>query len=247
MIKAAIVIPCYNEYKRLSIIEYENFISTTDDFLFIFVNDGSTDNTYEKLRLMQEKFPSRVTILNLTHNVGKGEAVRCGILSAIPLNTMMIGYIDADLSTPLKEISLFLKYFENSNYEMVFGSRILRIGANVHRFFLRHYLGRMMATVVSIYLKIPIYDSQCGAKFFSKRFSQLLFNKPFVSRWMFDIEIFKRISLNNIKIENCCYELPLSTWIEKGESKIRAIDVLKLPIELLRIAKYYSKEKHRKY
>lgn len=236
---AVIVIPCYNESRRLPIAEYESFLDQNKDQI-VFVNDGSTDGTIQILEGIQHKYPLQVSILNLKKNVGKAEAVRIGILTACrDIESGIVGYMDADLATPFEEVSNIKQAFSITSYRMVFGSRILRIGANIHRFHTRHYLGRVMATLVSIYLNIPIYDSQCGAKFFEPSIAKELFKTPFVSRWLFDVEIFKRIILSGNVIDECCYELPLHTWIEKGGSKISLWDFIKLPVEFMRIFKYY--------
>jgi hypothetical protein len=155
----------------------------------------------------------------------------------------IIGFMDADLSTPFEEVTYFLDAFSDNKVQFVFGSRISRIGARIDRFAHRHYFGRTMATLISTYLRIPIYDSQCGAKFFHASFARQLFMDPFVSRWLFDVEIFKRIRLLDINVEDCALELPLHTWTEKGGSKIRFKDYLKLPFDFLRIVYHYMNKK----
>jgi len=240
MQKVFIIIPCYNEERRLPIHAFRQFLATRKAEL-IFVNDGSTDQTLQILDLLKMEFSQQVHILNLPKNVGKGEAVRQGIFALEKLNTRdIIGFMDADLSTPLAEVDNFLIEFNDTRLQFVFGSRISRIGARIERFNHRHYFGRLIATLVSLYLHLPIYDSQCGAKFFHAGLATKLFFNPFVSRWLFDVEIFKRIELLNIKVSECSLELPLHTWIEKGGSKIRLRDYLNLPFEFYRIAHYYS-------
>ena len=179
-------------------------------------------------------------------NVGKAEAVRTGVLKARYVeDSDIIGFMDADLATPFEEITHFIDAFAENKFSFVFGSRISRIGARIQRLNYRHYFGRAVATFVSMYLRIPIYDSQCGAKFFHADFANQLFMEPFVSRWLFDVEIFKRIALMGINVENCALELPLHTWIEKGGSKIRFQDYLKLPFEFYRIFRHYNKKKNK--
>jgi dolichyl-phosphate beta-glucosyltransferase len=165
------------------------------------------------------------------------------LLGAARNDTDIVGYLDADLSTPLEEMNDFDAIFKKRNVDMVFGSRISRIGSHIQRFNYRHYFGRTIATLISLYLKIPIYDSQCGAKFFHKELAKEIFNEPFISRWLFDVELFRRIQLSGRDIEHCCWELPLDTWIEKGDSKIKVKDLLKLPVEFMRIVRHYGKKK----
>jgi glycosyltransferase involved in cell wall biosynthesis len=239
MPQVTIIIPCYNEETRLPLHDYRQFLSEYQGQL-VFVNDGSTDRTLDVLKELQKDFSLHVNILHLKKNMGKAEAVRRGILEASSdENIDIVGFMDADLSTPFEETGYFLDAFRDARFKMVFGSRISRIGANIQRFHTRHYFGRILATLVSIYLMIPIYDSQCGAKFFHAGFAKKLFAEPFVSRWLFDVEIFRRIALYGLNVEECCYELPLHTWIEKGDSKLVMRDYIQLPLEFYRIINHY--------
>lgn len=234
-----IIIPCYNEANRLPVDDYNSYLSKHMGKL-VFVNDGSKDQTIDVLKKIQKNHPLSVSILDLQNNVGKAEAIRRGILEMTSnLPDDILGYMDADLSTPFKEVGYFVEALENSDFNLIFGSRIARIGANIHRFHSRHYFGRVVATMISIYLGIPIYDSQCGAKFFRAPFAHQIFSEPFVSRWLFDVEIFKRIIQGGMKVDDLCYEMPLHTWIEKGDSKLTIRDVLNLPLEFFKIANYY--------
>jgi len=243
MPKITVIIPCYNEGARLPSQDYRRFLYTHSTDI-LFVNDGSTDQTANLLEELRREFSIQVTILSLPKNVGKAEAVRRGILSIENYEKKdIIGFMDADLSTPLEEINYFLEEFKNPNIRFVFGSRISRIGAKIIRFHHRHYFGRLVATLVSLYLRIPIYDSQCGAKFFHMGFARKLFMSPFISRWLFDVEIFRRIALLDIKVSECALELPLHAWIEKGGSKISIKDYLQLPFEFYRIIYYYIGKK----
>ena len=86
------------------------------------------------------------------------------------MNPDFIGYLDADLATPIEEIDNLLNIIKtDSKKEVVFASRIQLIGNEIKRNFFRHFIGRIFATCVSLLLKIKIYDTQCGAKIFSKK------------------------------------------------------------------------------
>lgn len=238
-----VIIPCYNEAARIGIEDYRAFLAT-EPITIIFVNDGSTDATSLVLEGLRQEFPKQVRILSLFRNGGKAAAVRQGMLKAAYAgDTDIIGFMDADLSTPLEEINSIDYAFRRRNVDMVFGSRISRIGSHIDRFAYRHYFGRVIATFISLYLRIPIYDSQCGAKFFHKELAKEIFQEPFISRWLFDVELFRRIQLSGRDIESCCWELPLDTWIEKGDSKLGIKDFMKLPFEFYRIFWHYKGRK----
>lgn len=233
--KVCIIIPCYNEGKRLPIKDFETFIAE-NEVHFCFVNDGSKDNTIQVLQQIQEKFKYKVQICDLNPNIGKANAVRQGILSVYK-NYDYVGYLDADLATPLYEINNLMNEFaSNTKLKLVFGSRILTLNSSIERKAYRHYFGRIIATCISIILQLNIYDTQCGAKLFKKELVEECFEKEFISRWLFDVEIFKRIkAITGKNAKNIIKEMPLQQWIDVDESKITFFDMLKVPLELLKI------------
>src|SRR5262249_16117766 len=134
---------------------------------FLFVNDGSTDDTISVLKALHEDDPERYVICDLPRNVGKAEAVRAGVLLAFAAGPDYMGYWDADLATPLGMIPTFCTLLDDRpDLEMVFGARVRLLGRNNERSMVRHYLGRTFATATSITLALGIYDTQCGAKLF---------------------------------------------------------------------------------
>ena len=240
--QTAIIVPCYNESNRLDLHSFGEFIERNENYYFHFVNDGSEDNTQDVLTQFQKKFTKNVFILALNSNFGKAEAVRRGVLEAHSLCTYeLIGFLDADLATPLEELHLLKKPFVDKDIAIVIGSRIKRLGATIQRSSKRHYLGRIFATISSVLLKLPVYDTQCGAKLFRACTINILFDQPFTSKWLFDVEILSRFKsaseFNNSKIE----EVPLRQWIAKDGTKIKLKDFLQVPWELYKIQKGLTK------
>ena len=235
MRETCIVIPLFNEEKRLDVTRFCNFLQANPCH-FYFVNDGSRDQTLGLLEKMERSFPGKVKVLDLRNNVGKAEAVRHGVLTALGTGDFTyIGYFDADLATPLEEISFLLNYLK-SGPKIVIGSRVKRLGSKITRTPQRHYLGRIFATVASLTLGIKVYDSQCGAKIFERNTAGILFSEPFFSKWLFDLELIYRFkNLDPVNFENDILEAPLRSWTEKKGSKISLRDLVKVPIELLKI------------
>lgn len=105
-----IIIPCYNEAQRLPVAEFQSFLKKDFDFktTFLFLNDGSDDQTIDVLQVLKNS-TNQIEILDLKQNVGKAEAIRQGALSIDDTLYDFIGYFDADLATPLSEITNLLE------------------------------------------------------------------------------------------------------------------------------------------
>ncbi|MCD6063994.1 MAG: glycosyl transferase family 2 [Flavipsychrobacter sp.] len=212
-------------------------------YSFLGVNDGSKDGTLQLLQTVANQYPDQFFVYDMPQNGGKAEAVRQGLLYAGKMPGFdYFGYWDADFSTPLEELDWFV-YFSGGQltHEMIMGTRVARLGAGVERKMLRHYLGRIFATVIANLLKVRIYDSQCGAKLIHSSQVTYLFDKPFVSRWFFDVEVlFRMLHKEGKNSKPRILEVPLRTWKEIGGSKLKLTDFIKAPYELWRIYSHYN-------
>ena len=231
MVDSLVVIPCYNEADRLRVLEFEHFLANTPEVGFVMVNDGSRDETLPVLRGMAERHPGRVEVLDLQPNGGKAEAVRRGMLFAMERNPRYTGFWDADLATPLSSIVEFLAVLERRpSVDWVMGARVRLLGRRVDRHTVRHWLGRIFATLASFAIGIPVYDTQCGAKLFrSDQALALTLKEPFASRWFFDVELIGRFvnlrrQAGDHRPEHRIVEVPLETWIDVAGSKLRPLD-----------------------
>ncbi len=241
--KVAIIIPCYNEADRLDANKFVDYLLQNKHVHFYFIDDGSTDNTIIILNEIMSKINSHVTLLKNEFNKGKAESVRLGVIESFSMNPDFIGYLDADLATPIEEIDHLLNIIkEDTKKEVVFASRIQLIGNEIKRNYFRHFIGRVFATCVSILLKIRIYDTQCGAKVFSKKICEEIFLEKFISQWLFDVELFARlIKIYGIdKTIEISFEQPVRKWMDIEKSKIKPIYFLKAPFELLKILRHYK-------
>ena len=246
--RCVVVVPCYNEAARLQPLLFSEFLAEEQQVDFLFVNDGSTDATLDVLDTLWKKHPDRIRVLDKQPNGGKAEAVRSGMLAAIALEGVAVtGFWDADLATPLNVIpQLLTRLIEDPDLEMIFGSRVRLLGHFIHRRALRHYLGRMFATAVSIILALPIYDTQCGAKLF--RVTPVLKSilaSPFQSRWIFDVEIIARfMALHNKDAsfaDRAIYENPLPRWEDVAGSKVGPLDFFIALYELIKIRRTFRR------
>src|SRR5262245_6129541 len=224
----AVVVPCYNEARRLNTEAFIKYISSHPDVRVVFVDDGSTDNTRELLCVIASAHPGRAIIEYLPRNCGKAEAVRLGILSAMKEGALFTGYLDADLAAPLTTIDqLHKELLAQPEAVLAMGARVRMLGKKVERTATRHYLGRVFATAVSLALGVTVYDTQCGAKLLRNvPLTRKVFELPFRSRWVFDVELLLRIESGKCMNRSAVFgvsviEVPLDEWREVDGSKIR--------------------------
>ncbi len=238
-----IVIPCYNEQNRLPVNNFTFFLENYPGAKVCFVNDASTDGTMEVLYSLQNSIPKQILLLNNEVNLGKAESVRKGVLYCSKENLAPhIAYLDADLATSLEEC-YEIGHNLDAQRSFVFASRILKIGSVVERRFSRFLFGRIIATFISNLLNIKVYDTQCGCKVFKTEIADLLFGKPFISKWLFDVELFSRILCHYGESEglNMMEEIPVKRWVDQGESKVKISYFFRLWFDLFLIRKAHRK------
>ncbi|HEY1984412.1 MAG TPA: glycosyltransferase [Terracidiphilus sp.] len=242
---SVIVVPCYNEELRLPVSSYRAFLMQRPSVKLLFVNDGSTDATQIVLERMRAEFPLAVEVLSLERNRGKAEAVRRGLKQASSMNGVAFtGFWDADLATPLDELTRLIQLLsQRSAVDMILGSRVRLLGRSIERRPLRHYFGRVFATLASLTLELPVYDTQCGAKIFRITPTLLqIFDTPFQSPWTFDVEILARYrQIRGAEARSGIYEEPLRVWRDVDGSKVTSWDALKALADLIQIRRRYGK------
>ena len=242
--KYAIVVPCYNEHERFPFQEFLRFSKRNPETLLCFVDDGSTDNTIADLRGLQYLCPRHISVHQLSKNSGKAEAVRQGVLYVYDhFDADAIGFLDADLATKPQEWLEMARYKQGlPRYGAAIGSRIRRLGADIERDNDRSFFSAIARRMISKILKARLQDSQCGAKVFEKHLVPALFSKPFITSWLFDVEIFLRLKrkFGNSTLQNGVLEFPLREWNEIGDSKLKLKDSIKIPLQLLKLHYRYN-------
>ena len=247
------VIPCFNEEKRFDKLKWQAIVNNFEDCCWIFVNDGSSDNT---TFLLNELTGDNVYQLELQMNHGKGNAIRAGfnyvinpppLTSLAKVNFFRLGYIDSDGAFDLTDIKrLFLIAEEKAQsippYKLIIGSRVKLAGREIDRSKIRHYLGRLVATFICLGWEKAPYDTQSGFKIFAldSNFREAVKN-PFRTSWFFDIELILRLdAINSLQI----WETPLMKWEEIGQSSIKAtryLDIFQQMITIRQLVKLHSK------
>ncbi|MDO5986687.1 response regulator [Flavivirga amylovorans] len=237
-----VVIPCYNEEERLLSKEFFDFVDSNLGYHLCFVNDGSTDNTLEVLNNLCKNREANISVFNCEKNGGKGEAVRQGVLHlAKDPQLDYIGYLDADLSTDFRDFDDLVKTIETSDFKIISGSRMSRMGANITKESARKIISKTINLIIRTILGMPFNDTQCGAKIMDKDITKHMFKDKFITRWLFDVEIFIRMRKHYGKKKAISYicEQPLKRWIHADGSKLSMKDSIKIVGQLGQIAVHY--------
>jgi dolichyl-phosphate beta-glucosyltransferase len=223
MPKIIIIMPCFNEARRLPLERILSFLEQNPNANICFVNDGSTDATGKMIDDAASKCPGQITTLHLDKNSGKAEAIRQGMLQQVSNKDFKwFAYWDADLSTPLDEINRLLKHSDDT-IKFLMCSRVKRLGATVDRHVIRHIMGRVMATIISNVLKLPVYDTQCGAKLIQGEEVEMLFADKFMTEWLFDVELIARLQKKypQDNPHKHFLEVPVRQWKDIAGSKLK--------------------------
>lgn len=234
----AIVVPCYNEAARFDLGYWREVIEKTPNSIFVFVNDGSSDNTQNLLASLKGR---NAYSLNLPINLGKGEAIRSGLHFALRNSKPeILGFLDSDGAFGLADIQHMIelahvKFSSSNKITCLIASRVALSGRNIERSQFRHYLGRLIVSYVCLGWKNAPYDTQSGFKLFLRDpvFIQVISTK-FATRWFFDIEILLRLSR---KSAGKVWEAPLENWRDVKNSKINIPEFKRVAREIRIIRK----------
>ena len=229
----SVVIPAYNEVARLGntlrdVVGYlqQNF----PDGELIVVDDGSSDDTADLARtVFQDSGSLRTSVISYKSNLGKGRAVRLGMLAA---RGDVALFSDADLSTPIAEAPKLVEPIVNGQYDVTFGSRALdRQLIGVHQSWRREQCGRVFNLVVRLATGMPFWDTQCGFKAFRMSTCRPIIEGATIDRFGFDVELLYVANRAGLRL----MEVPVR-WDHVEGSKISlGTDSLKMLGEVGRI------------
>jgi dolichyl-phosphate beta-glucosyltransferase len=228
--KLSVVIPAYNEEKRITetLHDLTSYLSKQDyDYEIIVVVNGTTDRTYAIVQEIAAKHDPKIRAVNLKE-AGKGNAVKHGILNFADGNIIM--FMDADNATPISEIEKFFPHFKEG-FHLAIGSRYLNPETvKVRQHFYRIILSRGSNLLIQ-FLAVPgIKDTQLGFKAFTKTAARDIFPLVSIDRWGFDMEVLTIALKKGYKIK----EVALS-WTEHGGGHVPLKAYAESLIDLLRI------------
>ena len=225
-VSLSIVVPAYNEAVRLEatlprIVEYLS--DNVPESELIVVDDGSTDNTAAAAReILSAGERVRTCVLSYRSNLGKGRAVRLGLLAS---RGEVALFSDADLSTPITETPKLLEPILRGECDLAFGSRALdRSLIGVHQPWRREQGGRVFNLIVRLATGLPFWDTQCGFKAFRMSICRTIIESATVDRFGFDVELLFIAHHAGLRLK----EIPVR-WDHNEGSKVNvASDSLKM-------------------
>lgn len=219
----SLVIPAYNEEKRIPFLfgEIRHF-----DGELLVVCDG-TDHTADVVtRIAQERPDLVVRCLNFSRRLGKGGGVLEGMKAA---SAPYVGYADADGSTSFEEMERLFSCLDTC--DAAIGSRwVPGSKLEIRQGLLRRIESRCFNFLIRILFGLRFSDTQCGAKVFKKSAVDAVIPDMISSGFEFDVELLWRMAENGCVIK----EVPIS-WQNKGDSRVRKGDMLRMLSGLIRV------------
>ena len=225
----SIIIPAYNEAKRLPItlIDIDRHLAKVDfSYEILVVNDGSTDTTAELVRRLEPLINNLKLIDNL-ENRGKGAVVKQGMLIAKGNYRL---FMDADNSTAIIEFHKMTPYFQEG-YDVIIGSRrVLGAQMKPSQPFLKMFLGMLGNYWIQLWVLRGIQDTQAGFKCFSAEAAENIFSKLHEERWAFDIEALALARLLGYHVK----EIPIF-WVNDLRTHVKSSAYLQVLWQTVKI------------
>jgi glycosyltransferase involved in cell wall biosynthesis len=236
----AIIVPCFNEEWRFPQSYWREILAVENQLKWVFVDDGSFDGTGRILNEVCIGTASQV--VKLTKNIGKGGAIRQGFLEVLEKDPkiQVLGYLDSDGAFSKEDVFRLAELISQTSLKSldrplhaVISARVALSGRQISRKVSRHYLGRIIATLLTNNWSDSPYDTQSGFKLFlnSEAFRDSI-KTEFATKWFFDVEIITRIGIYN-KGHLSIWEEPLSYWKDIDGSKLRVKHFFNICFELI--------------
>lgn len=228
-VELSVVIPTYNEQNRLAktLTEIRKFLdSHYSSYEVIVSDDGSNDGTVELVNTTANTWPQLSVLPSPVGNIGKGDAVKRGVLAS---TGKLVLFSDADNAVPITELPKLTSWIQE--FALVVGSKHAPDSSNqgnTHTRRLLSYLAHLMIAWTAV---PDVHDTQCGFKLFKQEAAQDIFNRVHIKRFGFDIEIF--VIARALKLQ---YKEVGVQWSADDESRVRPLrDALYTLSELFQI------------
>ncbi len=235
----SIIIPAYNEFKRLplTLTDINKHLADVDfSYEILVVDDGSKDATEDVVRRFSHLIKN-LRLIDNKQNHGKGWVVRQGMLEAKGEIRL---FTDADNSTSIDQFNNMIPYLKEG-YDVVIGSRDIK-GAKLvpPQPWHKRLAGDIGNLIIQILLLPGMWDSQCGFKAFTEEAAEKIFPLMKINRWAFDVEALALAKKLGYKIK----EIPV-VWVNDPESKVKLSGYINFFSEVLKIKWWFMTGKYK--
>ncbi len=224
--KVSVVIPSYNEEKRIekTAETLSKFLADSfEDYEIIFVSDGSIDSTFSLAKKLSEA-NNKIKAVGYTNNKGKGYAVRTGILES---QGNVVVYTDCDLAYGTDVIKQAISLMTEKNADIVIGSRNLDNESYKGYSFTRKFMSKVYFKLISVISGFKHSDSQCGFKCFKTEVAHDIFKECKIDSFAFDLEALLKAQDKGYKIAE------LSVKILNNDNRGTKVRMFKDSIKML--------------
>jgi dolichyl-phosphate beta-glucosyltransferase len=228
----AIIIPAYNEEKRLpktldqvfSFLEEQPYLSEV-----IIIDNASDDQTFPIAQEFAEKHNGAQTQVRVIQEPirGKGIAVRSGMLASLADYRFMC---DADLSMPIEQVQRFLPPVSDG-FDIAIASREVQGAVRYNEPFYRHFVGRIFNFLIRSTAIPELQDTQCGFKCFRGSIADELFSLLTIHGWSFDVEALFIAQRKGYRV----IEIPIP-WYFNADSHVKVVrDSIRMALDIFQI------------
>lgn len=231
-LKLSIVIPAYNEAKRIgeTLEDLDKYLKKQKyGYEIVVMDNGSNDNTCDVVKEYQRAGIRNLVPVCLEKSVGaKGSAVKLGIMEHARGDFII--FMDADNATPISEIEKFWPYLDE-NYQVVIGSRYLEESDVTRKQPLYRIILSRLSNLLIQMLAVPgIHDTQLGFKAFTYGAAKDIFSLVTIPGWGFDMEVLTIAARHGYRIREVGVK-----WHERGGSHVPLSAYIESLIDLLKI------------
>ncbi len=222
----SVIVPAFNEEKRIKpFLQTLLFFKEKNNFIeeIIVVDDGSSDATLSILK----QFEGKIKIISYKPNMGKGNAVKTGILAA---KGSFVCFMDADGATPASQLSAMFDALQGN--DLVVGNRKTekaRIIAGQPLY--RRFLSWGFNTTVALLFNFNVKDVLCGFKGMRAPLAKEIARQMVSNRWVFDVELIARAKAKGARTGVIAIE-----WSHVKGSKMRVgLNTVKMLWQLFKL------------
>lgn len=199
MKKITVIVPCYNEEKALPYFMEEMSIQANSikyEIEYLFVNDGSKDNTLSVLKSLKDIYHQQnINIINFSRNFGKEAGMLAGLKNA---TGDLIVIMDADMQDPPSLLPKMIELIENSDYDSVATYRVTRKGEPP----IRSFFARKFYAIINKISEIDIVDGSRDYRLMTRRMVDAILDMTEYHRFSKGIFVWVGFSTKYMEYEN---------------------------------------------